>query len=297
MRPTIRPTRLRPTLLCAFWAGFFALAVPAEARYGILVVDAPDPRPPGLRILARREGDPAETILKVGRNLLASGLWRLGASRGGPEEWSAEIELAGGAEKRVSIAFPAAGWSLEIRTRKPNWDLWRGHQRLLMAREKRILLTNLSPGPGEWTVRDGERFALVGLEGGEGQKIVWIPHWQHPRWTPLACGLLGLVPGLNYLVHFPNRGAGFIFASALIFHFATVALVLSRNQELRELSTSITPVPAETLAGVMISASIVHGLLSWAGARSDLHEFESRFGASVSWMPGHSFEAKASLRF
>lgn len=271
--------------------------MPAETRYGILIVDAPAPRPPGLRIYARKEGEPAETTLKVGRNLLATGPWRLGASRGGLEEWNIEIEMAGGGEKRVTIAFPAAAWCLEVRTRKPNWDLWRGGERLLMARENRVLLTNLPPGPGEWSVRDGENFAFVDLEGGDGQKIVWVPHWQHPRWTPLACGLLGLVPGLNYFVHFPNRGAGFIFASALIFHFTTVALILSRNQDLRELSTSITPVPTETLAGIMIASSIVHGLLSWAGARSDLHEFESRFGASVSWNPGRSFEAKASLRF
>ncbi|MBN8218868.1 MAG: hypothetical protein J0L75_19675 [Spirochaetes bacterium] len=278
--------------------GLFAMAQGAEARYGVVLVEAPSPPPARLRIVAVRAGEKAELTLRVGRNLLPIGTWVLSASRGGPEEWTSTITLAGGEDVRAMIEFPEAGWNLDIRARKPGWDLYRGTRRLLLARESRVLLTNLSPGDGEWMLRDGSgRFAWAEFEGESGRTLVWHPAWRHPVWTPIACGLAGLVPGANYFIHFPSRGAGFIFATALVFHVTGVALALSATQELRELSTTTTHIPSETLLGVMIASAAVHGFLSWAGARADLRELDSRVAGGVSWFPGEPLRATLAFRF
>lgn len=271
---------LRTFLFCVF---LFAQLQSQPSRYAILTIQKEVESPASLELWEEPTGK--VWPVRVGRNVLPAGNYSLRASAPPHPDLRQSFILVPGEERSILLRFLPALFSLRVLSHVTGYDLYLNHERLWSSAPGEIVLSNLPGGFQNVFLNKGRLFYNTSFKT-TGKPLVTLrsPLFMDPIGLAAICGFTGLLPGVNYLIHFPKTGSGYIIPSGILFYFFSAFYAVSLSQGVQSIDGSKLVVPPGVLLVAALSTAVIHGLFSYFGARLDFAEiFEKETGKKPVW--------------
>ncbi len=194
-----------------------------------------------------------------------------------PQEFEL-IEVTAGRDLSVRLELTPIAAEIKLTTKEPKYDLYYQGKKILSVSnlapnrhsEHTIILNQFPSGYQQCLLLTSNQYAFINFLAPRGSQISVKPVFYSWHDQIILSGILGLLPGLNYFVHFPDSGAGPILATALFFHFGLTSFILAQTGNLQFLSPDRAPVANTLLLVGMGVLSILHAILSYSGAYVDI---------------------------
>jgi hypothetical protein len=298
--------RFLASFLFLYLASLPLTATSPTLRYGILEVDFsffPEPEKVKIEILHFEPN--VETSLLTytnvqssidrfaikeihsGKNILPVGTYFLKISCAGYVSSSSGevvnpeniLTLGPGDAKNYRPELIPIASQLKIISKVAPFDLYYQQKKILHYEEtnrskvfSEIILDQFPSGQQQLLLLTSNQYAFVQIDAPRGKRIETRPIFAEWKSQIIWCGILGLIPGANYFLHFPEAGVGPMIATTFFFHFGLTAVILSQTGNLQYLAPDRAPIASEILIGGLVILSVLHAVLSYSGAYIDVLE-------------------------
>ena len=226
--------------------------------------------------------------LKAGRNILVTGAYKLIIKKKGFLELETNFFLTtkGLAHHFILEEKP---FTLVAQLGQTPADIYL-NGRLIAARQlaSRLTISNLPPQRHALTIfYSAETFFYKSFHPqGKSELFIKAKPFYHYQKTLISVSLLGLVPGLNYFVHFPQSTIGLVIPNLVIHYFFVIGYVLQESGttfiDEGGLAADRETIKNGLLAG-LITASLLHAFFSFLGTKKDLDDIRKDYQKKLTW--------------
>ena len=240
--------------------------------------------------------------LKIGKNIIPIGEYELRIKKEGFFDIKTNFTLTTtGLSHRFELGRKP--FSLKIESRIFPVDVYFNGQQHVRADSKLTTLSNIPQGFHEIYLSKSSNIFFYKSFHSKNDSFIHIKanRFYHYKRTLLLSGILGLVPGLNYFVHFPKSTAGFVIPSLIIHYFLLTGYIFQSagisfiDANFPVTSASVAEnnesIQIGLLVGVLLS-SVLHSVFSFLGTKKDLDVLRSRHLKKLNW--GFDVDIKSS---
>lgn len=230
--------------------------------------------------------------LKTGRNILPIGIYRL------------VIEKKGFVSLETNFFLTARGLShqfilqkkpitLIIESQKYPVDVYLDNELIIPNYlNPTITISNIPAGMHTLGLfQSNELFFYKSFHSREGTEVKLKGNsFYHYQRTLTLAGILGLVPGLNYFIHFPQSTIGFVIPN-LVLHYLFLTSYILQSSGVNLFNDATNPSSSDSykenlrdglIMGIIFS-SLLHSVFSFLGTKNDLDDILKSHRIKLTW--------------
>ena len=230
--------------------------------------------------------------LKMGKNIIPIGKYKLIIKKEGFSEFKTNFTLTTkGLKHRFKLKRKP--FTLKIESKLFPVDVYLNGEKQFRANDNLITLSNIPTGFHElFLAKSSNIFFYKSFRSTDDSSIhIKAKPFHNYQRTLVLSGVLGLLPGLNYFVHFPKSTAGFVIPSLFINYLLVIGYIL-QTSGINFVDVNFLPNPGDNikdsqsiqiglLVGIIIS-SLFHSTFSFLGTKNDLDNMRNRHFKNLS---------------